>query len=60
MTRRAMEGAVYLAGIFVFALGYEPLKRALGGRFLFLGLTLVYLLSLRLLGTWMARRWATP
>ncbi|MFG6458639.1 hypothetical protein [Roseateles sp. BYS96W] len=47
---------VYLVGVGLLGLLYEPVKSALGGQWLFVGCVLAYLVALRLLGTLIAKR----
>jgi hypothetical protein len=60
MTHRRIHQAVYLVGVAALGLAYYPVTGALGGRWLFLGVCAAYLLMLRLIGAWLARRWGTP
>lgn len=53
------EFVVYLAGVALLGLLYEPVKRALGGGGLFALSAIAYLLVLRLLGWLVARAWNT-
>ncbi len=48
---------VYCVGIITFGLVYEEAKSALGGEWIFVGAACLYLLSLRLLGDFIARKW---
>jgi hypothetical protein len=47
---------VYLVGVALLGLFYEPVKSALGGQWLFVGCVLAYLVAPRLLGTLIAKR----
>lgn len=46
---------VYLVGVALLGLLYEPVKAALGGQWLFVGCVFAYLLALRLLGNLIAK-----
>lgn len=46
---------VYLLGIIVLGLFYEPIKTSLGGQWLFFVSVVGYLLALRLLSAWVAK-----
>lgn len=46
---------VYLVGVVLLGLLYEPVKAALGGQWLFVGCVFAYLLALRLLGNLIAK-----
>ena len=50
---------VYLVGIVGLGLFYEPIKSALGGKWVFLLAATAYLVVLRLIGSWIARSMAT-
>jgi hypothetical protein len=45
-----MEFAVYIFGVIVLGIFYEPVKLALGGGVLFVLAVVVYLLAVRLIG----------
>lgn len=51
-----IEFTVYLVGVILLGLVYEPVKHALGGRWLFLGVVTLYALMLRLVGAWLSER----
>jgi NhaP-type Na+/H+ or K+/H+ antiporter len=50
------EYVIYLIGVLALGLGYGPVKSALGGHWLFLLCVLAYLIALRFLGVFVARR----
>ena len=54
--KHAPEYIVYLVGVLALGLGYGTIKSALGGQWLFVVCVLAYLLTLRLLGVYVARR----
>ncbi|MDO9332911.1 MAG: hypothetical protein Q7T57_00090 [Dehalococcoidales bacterium] len=52
----APEYIVYVVGLLPLGLGYDTIKSALGSQWLFLLCVLAYLVALRLLGVYVARR----
>ena len=48
---------VYIVGISLFGLYYEKMKFTLGGDLHFIGAAIMYLLALRLIGDFVARKW---
>lgn len=50
------EYIVYVVGLLPLGLGYDTIKSTLGGQWLFLLCVLAYLVALRLLGVYVARR----
>lgn len=56
MRKPSTQAIVYFVGIVAFGLFYFPMKAAIGVSWLFLFCALIYLLSLRLLGSWLAKR----
>lgn len=52
----SLQFLVYLIGVVLLGLSYEPVKTALGGQWLFVGCVLAYLVALRLLGALIAKR----
>jgi thiol:disulfide interchange protein len=53
-----MERRVYLGGVILLGLAYWYVERVTGGGWLFVCTALGYLVVVRLVGLWFARRWA--
>jgi hypothetical protein len=51
IVKPSRQFTVYLVGVALLGLLYEPVKSALGGQWLFVGCVFAYLVALRLLGT---------
>jgi hypothetical protein len=49
------QSVVYFVGVVALGLFYEPIKSALGGRWLFILSVVGYLLALRLIGFWVVK-----
>lgn len=51
----SLQFIIYVLGLIPLGLFYEPIKEALGGRWLFLAFGVAYLVGLRLIGSLVAR-----